>query len=429
MPRTLTAGALALAASLTALPCAAQQPADTAAPSPELLARARRLHAQVPLVDGHNDLPWEIREKGGSDPARMNPENALPQQMTDVPRLRAGGVGGVFWAAYVPVDYMGHGAARVAMEQIDLIHRMTEQSPSLELALTAADVRRIHRRGKIASLIGIEGGHAIENSLGALRQFYAMGVRYMTLTHVTTTDWADAATDSARHGGLTPFGEEVVREMNRLGMLVDLSHVSAETMRDALRVSQAPVIFSHSSAQAIADHPRNVPDDVLQMVRANGGIVMVNFYSGFTDPRAAAVMHDMVYVERRFKAEHPNDPATADSLYDQWRLAHPIPRGTVRTVADHVDHLVKVAGIDHVGLGSDFDGISTTPVGLEDVSKFPNLTAELLRRGYSDDDVKKILGLNLLRVMGQAEQVAARLQRERPASTKTIEEMDGPAKP
>ena len=426
MPRTLTAGALALAASLTALPSAAQQqPADTSLPSPELLARARRLHAEVPMVDGHNDLPWEIRDKGGSDPARMNPENPLPAQMTDVPRLRAGGVGGVFWAAYVPVDFIDHGAARVALEQIDLIHRFTAQAPSLELALTAADVRRIHRQHKIASLIGIEGGHAIENSLGALRQFYASGVRYMTLTHVNTIDWADAATDSAKHGGLTPFGEEVVREMNRLGMLVDLSHVSAETMRDALRVSQAPVIFSHSSAQAIADHPRNVPDDVLRMVQRNGGIVMVNFYSAFTDPQAAAIMHDMVGVERQFKQQHPDQPATVDSLMDQWRAAHPIPRGTVRTVADHVDHLVKVAGIDHVGYGSDFDGISTTPVGLEDVSKFPNLTAELLRRGYSDADVKKILGLNLLRVMEQAEQVAARLQRERPASTKTIEEMDG----
>ena len=390
-----------------------------------LLARARRLHAAVPLLDGHNDLPWEIREKGGSDVMRMDPEKSLAGQMTDVPRLRAGGVGGVFWAAYVPVDFIRGGSARVALEQIDVIHRMTEQSPTLELALTAADVRRIHRQHRIASLIGIEGGHAIENSLGTLRQFYALGVRYMTLTHVNTIDWADAATDSARHNGLTPFGQEVVREMNRLGMLVDLSHVSDATMRTALRVSQAPVIFSHSSARAIADHPRNVPDDVLAMLRTNGGVVMVNFYSAFTDPQAAAVMHDMVGVERRIKAEHPNDPAKADSLMEAWRAAHPIPRGTVATVADHVDHLVKVAGIDHVGIGSDFDGISTTPVGLEDVSMFPNLTAELLRRGYSDGDVEKILGLNVLRVMEQAEQVAARLQRERPASTRTIEELDG----
>jgi membrane dipeptidase len=325
----------------------------------------------------------------------------------------------------VPVDFAGHGAARVALEQIDLIHRYTERSPTLEMAYTAADVRRIHQHHKIASLIGIEGGHAIENSLGALRQFYALGVRYMTLTHVNTIDWADAATDSAKHGGLTPFGEEVVREMNRLGMLVDLSHVSDETMRDALRVSQAPVIFSHSSARAIADHPRNVPDDVLAMLRTNGGVVMTNFYSAFTDPQAARIMHDMVGVERGFKTEHPNDPAAVDSLMAAWRAAHPIPRGTVSTVADHVDHLVKVAGIDHVGLGSDFDGISSTPVGLEDVSTFPNLTAELLRRGYSDGDVKKILGLNVLRVMEQAEQVAARLRRERPASTRTIEDMDG----
>ncbi|MDB4948205.1 MAG: Membrane dipeptidase [Gemmatimonadetes bacterium] len=431
MPRTLTAGTLVLAASLTALAAPAQQAPAAGPPAPDaaLLARALRLHAQVPLVDGHNDLPWEIREKGGSDPIRMSPEGPLPGQMTDVPRLRQGGVGGVFWAAYVPVEFEGHGAARVAMEQIDLIHRMTEASPSLDLALTAADVRRIHGQHRIASLIGIEGGHAIESSLGTLRQFYALGVRYMTLTHVNTLPWADAATDSARHGGLTPFGEEVVREMNRLGMLVDLSHVSAETMRDALRVSRAPVIFSHSSARAVADHPRNVPDDVLELVKANGGIVMTNFYSGFVDPQAAAIMRDMVGVERRLRAEHPGNQALADSLFDQWRAAHPIPRGTVQTVADHVDHLVRVAGIDHVGIGSDFDGISTTPVGLEDVSKFPNLTAELLRRGYSDGDVKKILGLNLLRVMERAEQVSARLRRERPASTRTIEEMDGPAKP
>jgi membrane dipeptidase len=429
MQRSLTAGLLALAAGLTALPSRAQQaPAASPAPDPALLARARRLHAQVPLVDGHNDLAWEIREKGGSDPARMDPEKGIPALMTDVPRLRAGGVGGVFWAAYVPVEFAGHGAARVALEQIDLIHRMTEHSPAMETALTAADVRRSFRRHRVASLIGIEGGHAIENSLGTLRQFYAMGVRYMTLTHVNTIDWADAATDSARHGGLTPFGEEVVREMNRLGMLVDLSHVSDGTMRDALRVSQAPVIFSHSSARAVADHPRNVPDDVLALLPANGGVVMTNFYSAFVDPQAAAIMHDMVGVERGFKAQHPSDPAAVDAAMDAWRAAHPIPRGSVATVADHVDHLVKVAGIDHVGIGSDFDGISTTPVGLEDVSTFPNLTAELLRRGYADGDVKKILGLNVLRAMEQAERVAARLQRERPPSTRTIEEMDGPAR-
>ncbi|HET6232233.1 MAG TPA: dipeptidase [Longimicrobiaceae bacterium] len=420
-----TAGALALATALTTAPVLAQTPAATPADA-ALLARAMRLQAQVPLIDGHNDLPWEIREKGGSDLSKLDFEHSLPGQHTDIPRLKQGGVGGVFFAAYVPVDFAAGGAARVALEQIDLIHRMAGHSPELELATTAADVERIHRAGRIAALIGIEGGHAIENSLGTLRQFHALGVRYMTLTHANTIDWADAATDSAVHGGLTPFGEEVVREMNRLGMLVDLSHVSAETMRDAIRVARAPVIFSHSSAQAIADHPRNVPDDVLALLKTNGGVVMVNFFSGFDHPQGARLMRDMFDVQRRFKAENPNDPARADSLYHAWSDANPVPRGDVAMVADHIDHVVKVAGIDHVGIGSDFDGISVLPAGLEDVAHFPNLTVELLRRGYSDADVKKVLGLNILRVMREAEADAVRLQRERGPSTATIEQLDGP---
>lgn len=423
----LAAGALALAASLSAAPAAAQQASSPASPADEaLLARARRIHAQAPLIDGHNDLPWEIREKAGSDLARLDFTRPAPEQHTDVPRLKAGGVGGVFWAAYVPVTAAASGnAARVALEQIDLIHRMVEHSPELEMALTAADVERIHRRRRIASLIGIEGGHAIENSLATLRQFHALGVRYLTLTHANTLDWADAATDSARHGGLTPFGEEVVREMNRLGMLVDLSHVSPETMKDAIRVSAAPVIFSHSSARAIADHPRNVPDDVLALVKGNGGVVMVNFFSGFVEPEAARISRGMFDVQRRFRQEHPGDEATARRLYDEWRAANPLPRGSVATVADHVDHIVKVAGIDHVGLGSDYDGVTLLPEGLEDVAAYPNLTAELLRRGYSERDVRKVLGGNVLRAMRQAEGVAARLQRERGPSTATIEGMDG----
>jgi membrane dipeptidase len=414
---------LMLAATLAATVAAASQAAAQTRTDDALLARARRLHEEAPLVDGHNDLPWEIREKAHGDISRLDFQGAQPAQHTDVPRLRAGGVGGVFWAAYVPVDVAR--PASVAMEQIDLIHRMTAHSPDLEPALTAADVERIHRERKIASLIGIEGGHAIESSLGALRQFYALGVRYMTLTHANTIEWADAATDSARHGGLTRFGEEVVREMNRLGMLVDLSHVSPGTMSDALRVSEAPVIFSHSSARAIADHPRNVPDSILVKVRRNGGIVMVNFYSGFVDPRGAEMMRGMFDVQRRFREQFPGDPAAATRAYDEWRRANPVPRGTIGTVADHIDHIVKVAGIDHVGLGSDFDGVTSLPEGLEDVSRYPYLTAELLRRGYSDADVKKVLGGNLLRVMRQAETVAARLQRERGPSTATIDVLDG----
>jgi membrane dipeptidase len=301
---------------------------------------------------------------------------------------------------------------------------MIAQSPDLEFAGTAADVERIRKRRRIASLIGIEGGHTIENSLGTLRQFHALGVRYLTLTHGTTIDWADAATDSARHGGLSRFGEEVVREMNRLGMLVDLSHVSPETMHDAIRVSQAPVIFSHSSARALADHPRNVPDDVLALMRQNGGIVMVNFYSGFVTREGANILRDMFEVERRFLREFSGDTAAARQAYRDWRRANPVPRGTVGTVADHIDHIVRVAGIDHVGLGSDYDGVTSLPEGLEDVSRFPHLTAELLRRGYLERDVRKILGGNILRVMRQAETVAARLQRERGPSVATIEMLD-----
>ncbi len=411
--------AAALPAALAALhPAAAQDGA--------LLERARRIHADAPLVDGHNDLPWEIREKAQGDLSVMNPTGALPEQHTDIPRLKAGGVGGVFWAAYVPVDRIASGgSAAFALEQIGLIKRMTDASPELEFARTAQDVVRIHRAGKVASLIGIEGGHAIENSLDVLRQFHELGVRYMTLTHANTIDWADAATDSARHGGLTRFGEEVVREMNRLGMLVDLSHVSPETMHDAIGVSAAPVIFSHSSARALADHPRNVPDDVLTMLKQNGGIVMINFYSGFVEPSAAQQMRGMFDVQRRFREQYPDDPRAAQRAYNEWRRANPVPRGTTATLADHIVHVRRVAGIDHVGLGSDYDGVTSLPAGMEDVSRFPNLTAELLRRGYSEDDVRKVLGGNIIRVMRQAEEVAARLQRERGPSQAVIDVMDG----
>jgi membrane dipeptidase len=413
----LAAAALGLAAA--AVPARAQQ-SDAA-----LLARALRLHAQTPLVDGHNDLPWEIRQNAGGDLARIDPRRSNPAQHTDIPRLKAGAVGGVFWAAYVPSEFARGGAARVAMEQIDLIHRMNAQSPDLQLALTADDVERAHRSGKIASLIGIEGGHAIENSLGTLRQFHALGVRYLTLTHAATLDWADAATDSARHDGLTRFGEEVVREMNRMGMLVDLSHVSPATMKDAIRVSAAPVIFSHSSARALAEHPRNVPDDVLRLLKPNGGMVMVNFYSGFIDPAAANAMRNMFEVQRRFQAQFPKDAEAARRAYREWQRQNPIPRGNIATVADHIDHIVKVAGIDHVGIGSDFDGVTSLPQGLDDVSRYPYLTVELLRRGYSDADVRKVIGGNLLRVMRASEATAARLQRERPASVARIDELDG----
>lgn len=379
-----------------------------------LSERAAAIHARAILVDGHNDLPWRMREEFGSSFDRFDIGMRHSDGHTDIPRLRDGGVGAQFFAAYVPTDYIGRGAARVALEQIDLIRRMAARYPELEMAYTADDVRRIAGSGKIAALIGIEGGHAIESSLGALRMFYELGARYMTLTHSATIDWADAATDEARHGGLTEFGEAVVREMNRLGMLVDISHVSAETMADAIRVSAAPVIASHSGARAIADHPRNVPDDILRLLPANGGVVMVNFYPGFVVPEATEVAREMFDRYRALKEEYEGDDAGFERAWRAWQDAHPIPRGTVRDLVDHIDHIVRVAGIDHVGLGSDYDGISVVPEGLEDVSAFPAVTEELLRRGYSEDDVVKILGGNVLRVMSRAEEVARRMRAAAP---------------
>jgi membrane dipeptidase len=353
----------------------------------DFLARARALHRQTPLVDGHNDYPWALREHNAArDMATLDITVAQPKIHTDIPRLRAGGVGGQFWSVYVPATMQGQEAVRATLEQIDVVHRMIRAYPeTFALALTAADVERIFTSGRIASLIGMEGGYSIDNSLAALRMFHALGARYMTLTHSVNIAWADSGTDTPKLGGLSKFGEEVVREMNRLGMLVDLSHTAPGTMEDAIRVSEAPVIFSHSDARAVREHGRNVPDNVLQMVAKNGGIVMVTFVPGFL---TAA------------------------------------PRATLADVADHMDHVRKVAGADHVGIGGDFDGITAVPEGLEDVSKYPALTAELLRRGWSDDDVRKALGQNILRVMRRAEEVAARLQKERGPSVATIEALD-----
>ena len=300
-------------------------------------------------------------------------------------------------------------ALRDTLEQIDSIHAFVAQYPDVfELALSADDIERIHAEGKIASLIGIEGGHSIQNSIGALRQLYRLGARYMTLTHSDSLAWADAATDEAKSGGLSEFGEEVVSEMNRLGMLVDISHVSPDTMRDALRVSTAPIIASHSSAKAVADHPRNVPDDVLGQIKANGGVVMINIFSGFVVPESAEARRDMFDVRRRLRAEH-QDEAKYEAAYRAWQAEHPMIRGTVKHVVDHIDHIVRVAGIDHVGLGSDFDGVTMTPEQLDDVASFPNITQELVNRGYKPDDIQKVLGLNTLRVIRAAEQAAKQL--------------------
>ncbi|MEO7132790.1 MAG: dipeptidase [Vicinamibacterales bacterium] len=370
----------------------------------DFAARARAIHKQSPLIDGHNDYPWALRDiDPGRDFAKADISKPAPNLMTDIERLRKGGVGGQFWSVYTPTTMMDKDATRVTMDQIDTVHRMTRRWPEMfQLALTADDVERVFKSGRIASMIGMEGGHSIDNSLAALRMFYALGARYMTLTHNSNLRWADAAADKPAAGGLTKFGEEVIREMNRLGMLVDLSHVSPETMEDALRVTEAPVIFSHSSARAICNVPRNVPDNVLQMVAKNGGVVMVTFVPGFISQAVADF-------EEKPEAE---------------RKGQTVPKATLSQVADHIDHIRKVAGVDHVGLGGDFDGITQVIEGLEDVSKYPDLTAELLKRGYKDDDVKKILGLNVLRVMRQAEKVAAGLQKSRQPSTATIELLD-----
>lgn len=373
-----------------------------------LTEHAKELHNSAIVIDGHNDLPWELRSQGSMMFTRLDISRRQPTLQTDIPRLREGGLGAQFWSVWVPASTAYDGTALTAtLEQIEMVNAMIDRYPNtFELALTTADIRRIHAAGKIASMIGVEGGHCIENSLNVLRQLYRLGARYMTLTHSDTIDWADSATDEARHGGLTAFGEDVVREMNRLGMMVDLSHVSPGTMKDALRVTQAPVIFSHSSARAVAESPRNVPDDVLKLVVRNGGVVMVNFFSGFVVPSSAGHYARRLEYERELKAKLKDDVKVRATLR-KWDRQHPMERGTIHDLIDHIDHIVDVAGIDYVGLGSDFDGVSVLPEQLDDVSCYPYITQALLDRGYSDSDVRKVLGENLLRVMQQVEQAAA----------------------
>jgi len=390
-------------------------PSFAAEKSDAKVDEVRQILREVPLIDGHNDVPWEYRlhsnDFSAIDLATDTSDQPL-KMATDIPRLRAGCVGGQFWSVYVPTKLKGADAVQATVEQIDVVHWMCARYPdTFELALTADDVERIHRQGKIASLIGMEGGHSINNSLGTLRMMYRLGARYMTLTHVKNTDWADAAGDEAKWNGLTHFGEEVVREMNRLGMLVDLSHVTDETMRAALRVTKAPVIFSHSSARALCDHVRNVPDDVLRMTATNGGVVMACFLPGYLTESGRSRLKAYDAERTRLQKLYPDDQAKIDSGIAEWKRAQPLLReATLNDVADHIDHIRKVAGIDHVGIGSDFDGFSGPPQGLEDVSKYPDLLAELLRRGYSKEDIKKIAGLNVLRVMRGTERVARELQ-------------------
>jgi membrane dipeptidase len=394
---------------------------------PAVLERANTLLTAHPVFDGHNDLPWALREQAGYDLDRRDIATDQTEYLhTDLARLRAGGVGAQFWSVYVPSGYQGDKAVSATLEQIDCVRSLAERHPDrLRLAYTAADVEEARAAGRIASLMGAEGGHSIACSLATLRALYALGVRYMTLTHNDNVPWADSATDKPVANGLTRFGEEVVREMNRLGMLVDLSHVSPDTMRDALRVSRAPVIFSHSSSRALCDHPRNIPDDVLEGLAAGGGVAMATFVPKFVLPEAIewskAADADM--------CANGLDPldATPAAMEVQraYEAAHPRPVATPATVADHLDHMREVAGIEHVGIGGDFDGTPFTPAGLEDVSRYPNLIAELLGRGWSDADVARLTWQNAVRVLRDAESVARELSRSERASIATIELLDG----
>ncbi|MFK0101496.1 dipeptidase [Streptomyces sp. NPDC091040] len=393
------------------------------------LERARELLAEYPVVDGHNDLPWALREQVNYDLAvRDIATDQSAHLHTDIPRLRAGGVGAQFWSVYVRSDLAGDAAVSATLEQIDVVAELLERYPAdLRRALTADDMEAARAEGRIASLMGAEGGHSIANSLGTLRGLHALGVRYMTLTHNDNIAWADSATDEPGVGGLSPFGHEVVREMNRTGMLVDLSHVAATTMRDALATSVAPVMFSHSSSRAVCDHPRNIPDDVLAQLPANGGIAMATFVPKFVLPEAVAWTQAADENLRAHGLHHLDTTERAMKLHAAFEAANPRPVATVATIADHLDHMREVAGVDHIGIGGDYDGTAFLPQGLESVAGYPNLIAELLRRNWSAADLAKLTWQNAVRVLRDAEDVARDLRARRGPSHATIEQLDAPA--
>ena len=408
---------ICLAAALLCAPASAQ-PVD-----PATMKRIDRILKRTPLIDGHNDLPWALRQDHGQGIAGLTSDTDQREKplMTDMARLRAGRVGGQFWSVYITGTLTGDEAIRTTIEQIDTARRLVDAYPQdLELARNADDVVRIHRSGKIASMLGVEGGRQIGGSLAALRQFYNLGVRYMTLTHGQTTEWADSGTDEPKHDGLSPFGLEVVREMNRLGMLVDLSHVSPATMKDAIAASRAPVIFSHSDVASVNPHPRNVPDDVLSLLPANGGVVMITFVPTFLSAEDWAWSRERAAEDARLKSLYSYSKEKQDAGLKAWEAAHPAPQLTVSIVADHIEHAVKIAGHDHVGIGGDLDGIDRTVVGLGGVEGYPNLFAELIRRGWSDANLARLAGGNILRVMRRAEAVAGAMKDE-PASMATLE--------
>ena len=405
-----TAFLIAATLAVMAAPASAQ-PID-----PKVQARIDRILKTTPLIDGHNDIAEQLAEnyKRSVEGLASGTDQRSPKPlMTDMARLRQGRFGGQFWSVYIDGTITGDAAIRETIQQIDIVRRMIDAYPKdLELALTADDITRIHRAGRIASMIGVEGGRQIGGSLAALRQYYNLGARYMTLTHNQTTEWADSATDEPKFDGLSPFGLTVVHEMNRLGMLVDLSHVSPATMKDAIAASRAPVIFSHSSARALVDHPRNVPDEVLRLLPANGGVVMVNWVPGFISDAVYKWSADQSAEEARLKALHRASKANVEAGLKAWQAAHPRPATDVRVVADHIEHVAKVAGYDHVGIGADLDGIPYTPAGLEGVQTYPALFAELIRRGWSDANLAKLAGGNVLRILRRAEAVAASMKNE-----------------